>query len=99
VEPDLLRTSRVPLREFTDTRGKRWTVWATSPDWISGVASSFGAGWLTFESGGVRKRLAPIPANWEAAPVEKLELYCATAESSEARRRNTREIDVPGERR
>lgn len=37
-------------------------------------------GWLTFESDGERRRLTPIPHEWENAAVDRLELYCRTAQ-------------------
>jgi hypothetical protein len=38
------------------------------------------AGWLTFESSGVRKRLMPIPDGWETASDATLSDLCARAE-------------------
>jgi hypothetical protein len=37
-------------------------------------------GWLTFEAGNERRRLAPIPAAWENAPDDVLRDYCSRAE-------------------
>jgi len=76
------------LREFTDARGNRWTVWSTVPARRSGVPIELREGWLTFESGGIRKRLTPMPPNWEDASVARLELYCAAAESLDPSRRS-----------
>lgn len=36
-------------------------------------------GWLTFETVHERRRLAPIPADWEDAPVNTLQQWCAEA--------------------
>jgi hypothetical protein len=76
------------LREFTDASGKAWTVWSTRPDWRSGVPAELHEGWLTFESGKTRKRLAPIPRGWEDASAARLQLYCSTAEEIPAARRS-----------
>jgi hypothetical protein len=70
----------MPIREFTDSAGTTWRVWDTTP-WPRAVYDErLKAGWLTFESGGVRKRLAPIPRGWEEATPERLELMCRAAE-------------------
>lgn len=36
-------------------------------------------GWLAFESGGEKRRLAPVPAGWEACPDEELRALLARA--------------------
>ena len=43
------------------------------------LANGFSGGWLIFESGDERRRLSPIPADWESAPAEKLSAFCARA--------------------
>lgn len=37
-------------------------------------------GWLTFESDGERRRLVPIPRDWEGAAADRMELYCRAAQ-------------------
>ena len=67
-------------RDFEDGRGISWRVWSTVP--ISGavINSGFENGWLTFESSaGSLRRLAPIPAGWEAVPSERLAALCEAA--------------------
>ena len=94
MEPVLLTPKGMALREFNDADGRRWTVWSTVPAWRDGVPEELQAGWLTFECEGRRKRLAPIPRNWEDASVERLQLYCAAAEPfAPPRRSNPRNID------
>ena len=44
---------------------------ATPPDWING--------WLCFESKREKRRLAPVPEQWEESPVEKLREFCKAA--------------------
>lgn len=51
------------FREFTDTAGIRWQVWATTPS-RGNVRPQFAAGWLAFECVAERRRLAPIPPEW-----------------------------------
>ena len=69
----------VPIREFTDAAGVRWRVWSTIPFAVGGVADAMRLGWLTFESTGVRRRLAPIPSDWEDASDSRLCEYCTRA--------------------
>lgn len=66
------------MREFTDSLGTRWMVWATVPV-PGGVLGNMRDGWLTFESSAVRRRLIPIPDGWEDASSAKLDLLCRTA--------------------
>ena len=54
------------IQEFSDEAGVRWRVWATTPS-RGNVRPQFAAGWLAFESGIERRRLAPIPAEWTEA--------------------------------
>jgi hypothetical protein len=70
---------RVPIREFIDAAGARWKVWNTVPT-TGGVAGSMRLGWLTFESDRDRRRLAPIPTDWEEASVAQLRSLCSRAE-------------------
>jgi hypothetical protein len=41
----------------------------------SSVRHEYEAGWLTFKLGGQRRRLAPIPADWERADDDTLRRY------------------------
>jgi hypothetical protein len=66
-------------REFTDTKGTSWLVWSTTPTTGSVLAGDMQNGWLTFESDGERRRLVPIPRDWENAAPERMELYCRAA--------------------
>ena len=43
------------------------------------LAGGLENGWLAFESSGERRRLAPIPAGWEAATERELEQLCRSA--------------------
>jgi hypothetical protein len=68
------------IREFKDSAGTKWRVWATTPRAGVIYGDSLKSGWLTFESAASRKRLAPIPRGWEEAPPDRLELMCRAAE-------------------
>jgi hypothetical protein len=67
------------LREFTDSNGATWRVWSNRPSNPAVVSPEMRDGWLTFDSGWYRLRLAPIPAGWDAAEVERLQLLSQVA--------------------
>jgi hypothetical protein len=69
-------------REFQDSMGTTWTVWDTYPTRPEVMDETWRGGWLTFESGAVRRRLAPIPKGWSDAATARLELMCKAAEAS-----------------
>lgn len=68
-------------RSFTDRTGAQWRVWSTIPQDTRGCLPGFEQGWLTFEQSGSaeRRRLAPIPDDWEAASEERLILMSRVA--------------------
>jgi hypothetical protein len=68
-------------REFTDSKGVRWLVWSTVPLATSVLASDMRKGWLTFESESERRRLVPVPRDWEDASPERMELYLRAAQT------------------
>ena len=72
--------SRMPLREFVDASGVSWRVWDTAPGRLDGLALAYQRGWLTFDNGTERFRLAPIPADWDALSDERLALLLRVAE-------------------
>lgn len=45
------------------------------------IASELADGWLVFESGGAKKRLAPPPPGWDTCPEETLLEYLQRARS------------------
>ena len=53
----------------------------SSPRPILRLDGPFAAGWLCFESGHGKRRLAPIPTGWDQLPVEHLAMLCDTAAS------------------
>jgi hypothetical protein len=74
------------VREFVDSQGVKWRVWNTRPSRGEMLSGEFEHGWLTFESIGSLRRCTPIPADWETAPVERLEKMCGGA--TETRRQS-----------
>ena len=55
------------------------------------MADGFSAGWLAFESEAERRRLAPIPPNWEAVSEAELAALCAKASATAPHRGRLRE--------
>lgn len=66
------------LREFIDEDGRDWCAWDTTPT-STQVRREFAGGWLTFESEREKRRVAPVPEDWERMPVEQLRLLLRTA--------------------
>ena len=66
------------LRGFTDSTGVEWRVWEVFPNRAGNHTTAetfstaklqgtvYAEGWLCFESGSEKRRLAPIPADWQA---------------------------------
>lgn len=67
-------------REFDDSAGLTWTVWETYPSRPEVMDAAWRGGWLTFQNGTIRRRLAPIPNGWTEASPSRLELMCKNAE-------------------
>ena len=68
--------------EFTDRDGKSWRVWHTLPrsaPVLTSLPQEWKEGWLTFECDGEKRRLAPIPLEWETFPASRLEVMCRMA--------------------
>lgn len=67
-------------REFTDEEGRRWSAWETVPTATAGLPEAMSAGWLCFQTDTEKRRLAPIPPDWETAPEEELPRFLHAAE-------------------
>ncbi len=84
-------TASTPHRPFTDTRGVRWDVWAVYPEGrpsqLSALPGSFQTGWLVFESASEKRRLSPIPTDWQTIAPSALERLCEQAEAATRRAR------------
>ena len=68
------------LRDFEDSHGERWHVWETTPVRVDGLGD-FQDGWLTFDNGTERRRLAPVPDGWGELPDSRLELLLRLAQT------------------
>lgn len=69
--------------EFSDREGKQWRVWYTRPrlaEVLSSLPPDWKDGWLTFESDGDKRRLAPVPRGWEDFSPARLDLLRRMAE-------------------
>ena len=44
-----------------------------------GVAPIFQNGWLCFETEGEKRRLAPVPENWDEADADQMRRWCQAA--------------------
>jgi hypothetical protein len=73
------------VREFTNSKGITWRVWSTRPSSPRLYSQELRSGWLTFESEGQRRRLAPIPNGWDEVSEDRLELLCRNASVVAAR--------------
>jgi hypothetical protein len=78
-------------RLFDDRRGVRWDVWAVYPEARPSQASAlpgpFQSGWLVFESASEKRRLGPIPSDWQTVAASELERLCEQAEVATRRAR------------
>ena len=81
------------VRTFESPDGATWSVWEVIPGRVSEFRSSFGShlpsdladGWLCFDCGTEKRRLAPLPANWHERPDEDLRFWCRAAVPVRAR--------------
>ena len=83
------------LRGFVGDDGQEWEVWDTRPTNASPNVNRFGpdtvgefprfskkreGGWLTFTAAADRRRLSPIPQDWETADETSLRAMLAAAD-------------------
>lgn len=54
-------------RTVVDPRGLEWFVLEVPPDAGDAIDEALSNGWLVARSGKERRRIAPVPANWQAA--------------------------------
>lgn len=83
-------TKGMALREFADENGKTWIVWATFPSTARSdrpIGRDLSQGWLTFQAGRRRRRLVPVPRDWEAGDDARLRSWLQLAEEVSPARR------------
>lgn len=77
-------------RIFVDTRGMRWDVFAVHPEARPSVHSqlkgTYSAGWLCFDSASEKRRLSPIPEEWQLLTNVQLAELAERAEIASGRR-------------
>ena len=68
-------------RTFTDSTGATWDVFEVhrSSQKSGAVSPGLEKGWLSFVNGETKKRLAPIPRDWESVSEAQLEELCDSA--------------------
>ena len=67
----------VSERTFRDGNGIDWRVSCVAAP--EQGATDLPAAWLSFESMWMERRLAPVPQNWQAATLQRLEQMCRIA--------------------
>ena len=73
------------MRQLRDEAGVEWMVYAVNPvganEWrsIESLPQSYRSGWLCFESATEKRRLTPLPPEWENLPLEQLTGLLGTA--------------------
>lgn len=65
------------MREFLDQNGREWIVYAVNDSPTEGATrrylpDAYQRGWLVFESGERKMRLAPVPGGWADLRDEEL---------------------------
>lgn len=79
----------MPVREFTDSKGRQWRAWDVAPDDLNSriknedyLAALAYTGWIAFETltEGEKRRLYPIPKGWSELPDNELESLLERAE-------------------
>jgi hypothetical protein len=80
------------MRQFTDEDGARWELFEVSHEKLSVgrpdiLPEAYRAGWLVFDNGFERRRLAPFPIEWEGFPPSALRMLLSAAEPVPSHRR------------
>lgn len=80
------------MREFRDEAGVDWVVFLTARSVARDqhLPEEYREGWLAFESGhGEKRRLAPVPKNWESLTDQELTALCGNATPQAPRKKAT----------
>lgn len=88
------------MREFCDAAGAAWKVFRAMPHSTPSkrekvLPEAFRHGWLVFECDVERRRLAPIPDDWEDLTDLELAQLCLSASVVPSRTRRRRATDGP----
>ena len=62
--------------------GVEWSVFDVTPSRARALAPALQEGWLCFENATERRRLPPIPPNWQQFTSERLTELLAVAETT-----------------
>lgn len=81
------------VRTFESPDGATWSVWEVIPGRVGDVRSSAGShllrdlagGWLCFDCGTEKRRLASLPTHWHERSDEDLRFWCRAAVPVRAR--------------
>lgn len=85
------------MREFRDHAGVQWVVFLTARSVARDqhLPEAYREGWLAFESAhGEKRRLAPVPKDWEALTDQELSTLCAQASPTASRRKTPSPADT-----
>ena len=68
------------MRHFRDEAGKIWTVFEVQPTGrLDFLPEEYRGGWLSFAHPSETRRLAPLPAAWNACDDQELALLLASS--------------------
>ena len=78
------------LRTFTTRDGVTWNVWNVVPTLSHNarkltLGTGMTEGWLCFEGGGTKRRIVPVPADWEEWSDDQLEAALGDAQAVKTR--------------
>jgi hypothetical protein len=92
----------VTHRTFVDPRGVWWEVFAVHPEARGLAAAQFKGryvqGWLCFECASEKRRLSPIPDEWQRLADAELTQLLERAEVASSRRGRPRKDPRPDDR-
>ena len=72
------------MRQIRDAAGVEWMVYEVNPnvgEWgsIKKLPEGYRSGWLCFESSKEKRRLTPLPPEWEKLTLDELGTLLGTA--------------------
>ena len=87
------------MREFRDEAGVQWAVFFTArsvaPD--RHLPEQYREGWLVFESAAEKRRLAPVPKDWDSLSDRELSALCGQATHQAPRKKAMHAAEAPVE--